>query len=94
MLQEYNCHKTVQAGKIEDIKIYPDITIIVLENDSNSVCKMCIVVDEAYINKHKPEIGGYFVVYKDGYRSYLPAKSFEEGYTKVLPLSSLTRQKT
>jgi len=37
-------------------------------------------VDEAYMEKHKPEVGGYYVVYKDGYKSWSPAKAFEEGY--------------
>ncbi len=36
-----------------------------------------------YVNRHKPEAGGYFVVYTDGYKSYSPAKAFEEGYTRI-----------
>ena len=40
-------------------------------------------VDEAYMQKHQPEVGGYYVVYKDGYKSYSPAKAFEEGYTRT-----------
>lgn len=40
-------------------------------------------VDATFMAKHKPEIGGYFVVYKDGYKSYSPAKAFEEGYTRI-----------
>lgn len=38
-------------------------------------------VDADYMAKHKPEIGGYFVQYDDGYSSFSPAKAFEEGYT-------------
>jgi hypothetical protein len=30
-----------------------------------------------------PQPGGYFVVYKDGYKSFSPAKAFEEGYTRI-----------
>jgi hypothetical protein len=33
--------------------------------------------------KHKPEVGGYYVVYKDGYRSFSPAEAFETGYEKI-----------
>jgi len=33
--------------------------------------------------KHKPEVGGYYVVYADGYKSFSPAQAFEEGYTRV-----------
>lgn len=40
-------------------------------------------VDRAYLNTHKPEVGGYYVVYRDGYQSFSPAKAFEEGYTLV-----------
>jgi hypothetical protein len=40
-------------------------------------------VDAAYLVKHKPEPGGYFVQYADGYKSFSPAKAFEEGYTKI-----------
>lgn len=37
-------------------------------------------VDAAYMKKHEPKVGGYFVIYQDGYCSYSPAKAFEEGY--------------
>ena len=37
-------------------------------------------VSHAYLRKHKPKIGGYYVVYEDGYESYSPAKAFEGGY--------------
>jgi site-specific recombinase XerD len=40
-----------------------------------------IHVRHDYVHKHKPEAGGYYVVYADGYKSYSPAKAFEEGYT-------------
>lgn len=40
-------------------------------------------VDQAYMDKHKPEVGGYYVVYEGGYKSFSPAKAFEEGYTRI-----------
>lgn len=40
-------------------------------------------VSQAYMMKHQPEPGGYYVVYSGGYKSYSPAKAFEEGYTKI-----------
>lgn len=40
-------------------------------------------VDWAFMAKHKPEAGGYYVVYDDGYKSFSPAKAFEEGYTLI-----------
>ncbi len=36
-----------------------------------------------YLAKHKPEAGGYYVQYNDGYKSFSPATAFEEGYTKL-----------
>ena len=36
-----------------------------------------------YYEKHRPEPGGYYVVYDDGYKSYSPAKAFEDGYTLI-----------
>lgn len=38
-------------------------------------------VDREYLTKHQPIVGGYYVVYKDGYKSFSPAKEFEDGYT-------------
>lgn len=38
-------------------------------------------VNHAYVEKHKPAAGGYFVVYDDGYQSFSPGKAFEEGYS-------------
>ncbi len=38
-----------------------------------------------FIQKHKPVVGGYYVVYEDGYKSFSPAKAFEEGYTRIEP---------
>lgn len=40
-------------------------------------------VSGEYMKKHTPEVGGYYVVYADGYKSYSPAKAFEDGYTRV-----------
>jgi hypothetical protein len=40
-------------------------------------------VDQEYMYKHKPVAGGYYVVYKDGYKSFSPAAAFEEGYTLI-----------
>lgn len=41
------------------------------------------LVDSDYIVRHKPEAGGYFVQYVDGYKSFSPAQAFEEGYTRA-----------
>jgi hypothetical protein len=36
-----------------------------------------------YLHKHNPQVGGYFVQYDDGYKSFSPARAFEEGYTRL-----------
>lgn len=38
--------------------------------------------DAAFYRKHNPEAGGYYVVYENGYKSWSPAKAFEDGYTR------------
>lgn len=40
-------------------------------------------VSAEYIRKHKPQVGGYYVRYKDGYESFSPAAAFESGYSKI-----------
>ena len=40
-------------------------------------------VSRKYVLKHDPKVGGYYVVYADGYKSWSPAQAFEEGYTRV-----------
>jgi len=42
-----------------------------------------VEVAAEFVDKHKPEIGGYFVAYDDGYYSYSPASAFEGGYTRI-----------
>ncbi len=42
-----------------------------------------IPVSDEYFRKHNPTAGGYYVVYEDGYKSFSPAKAFEEGYTRL-----------
>lgn len=40
-------------------------------------------VDAAYVKKHEPKAGGYYVVYQDGYKSWSPADAFESGNTRI-----------
>jgi hypothetical protein len=42
-----------------------------------------VLVSKEYNDKHAPEIGGYYVLYDDGYESWSPAAAFESGYTLV-----------
>lgn len=88
-LPRYKSHKQVWALKIKDVspKPNPDHTgltgassygaTIVPEDEGYAAFD----VDAFYMDKHEPQPGGYYVVYEDGYKSYSPAKAFEDGYS-------------
>ena len=79
-MPKYRCHKTVYALKIKHVVVEPtNGHTIVPENRRYAPFQ---ITDE-YFQKHKPEAGGYFVQYADGYKSYSPSKAFEEGYKLV-----------
>lgn len=79
LLPQYKCHKTVQAFKIGEMEALPNGDIqLISEGDTHSV-----IVNSAYVDRHRPQIGGYYVRYHDGYRSWSPADTFEDGYTPV-----------
>jgi hypothetical protein len=40
-------------------------------------------ISHEYVARHQPQVGGYYVVYKDGYKSFSPAAAFEEGYSRI-----------
>ncbi len=76
-LPEYVCHKKVRALKIKAVNALNGNTTIVPEDERYAPFN----VDADYVNKHRPIAGGYYVVYKDGYKSFSPAEAFEDGYT-------------
>lgn len=77
-LPKYQCHKVVRAGKIINMATGGDGTMtLVFEGIEGT-----ITVEPAWIKKNQPQIGGYFVVYGDGYTSYSPSHAFEGGYTR------------
>lgn len=51
------------------------------------------MVDSAFMLKHRPYVGGYFVQYADGYKSFSPALAFEDGYTLISPRTVLDARK-
>ncbi|MGH8446875.1 MAG: hypothetical protein ACREVL_16505 [Solimonas sp.] len=78
----YQCHKRVRAAKITSIEPdnYGERYAVLLTHDGGLIGAY---VKPEWIEKHKPEVGGYFVEYDDGYASYSPAKAFEDGYTRI-----------
>ncbi len=74
-MPKYKCHKEVWALQIRDIE-----RNTILPWDGRYAP---FTLPEEYFKKHSPEIGGYYVIYKDGYKSYSPKEAFEEGYTLI-----------
>ena len=75
-MRRYQTNRVKLAGKITRIDGY------VLHVDWHP---RSIVVDNAYLRKHQPYVGGYFIEYEDddGYRSFCPADVFESSHTEV-----------
>lgn len=80
-LPVYQCHKRVHADKIVRIDQLENLTTVRLMLTEGRF----VDVDQAYVSKHHPQVGGYFVQYEDGYLSFSPAKAFEDGYALVHP---------
>ena len=79
-MPRYVCHKKVWALKIKELLFDPGKGAhIIPAEDSYGMFS----VDEAYTQRHKPQVGGYYVLYEDDYASFSPAKVFEAGYTKI-----------
>lgn len=85
-MPRYQSHKKVWALKIKSVQADPSAPlgstaacIIVPEESGYAPFR----VDEEYCLKHNPKVGGYYVVYDDGYKSFSPAQAFEEGYTRI-----------
>lgn len=90
-MPRYKCHKEVWALKIAklepsagDVPSGPNEEtdggmILTPAEDGYAAFK----VDADFVSKHRPKVGGYYVVYKDGYKSFSPADAFEDGYTRI-----------
>jgi len=89
-MPRYKCHKEVWALKIAEVQLDSDkaceegretdgSALLVIEDEGFSPVR----VDHSYMHKHKPEAGGYYVQYQDGYTSFSPADAFESGYTRI-----------
>jgi hypothetical protein len=76
----YKCHKEVSAAKIQSVERGGDgsLTLHLYDGFDNVV-----IPHEEMQRKPRPETGWYLVLYGDGYRTFSPAKAFEEGYTPV-----------
>jgi hypothetical protein len=85
-MKTYQCHKRVQAFKIASIEkaqgqVDPGTEMSDYELEGADGEKA--VVNDGWLRRHKPDLGGYFVRYDDGYESFSPSAAFEDGYTEV-----------
>lgn len=90
-MPKYRSHKTVWALKIASI-IFDRVVARAEGRETDGSATITptepgyapFKVDHAYVHKHQPKAGGYYVVYVDGYKSWSPADAFEEGHTQII----------
>ena len=85
---QFQCHKKVWAAKIIEIvqvgrragngELYEDVRELRFEEPL-----LPAKVEGRWVGKYEPKVGGYYVVYPDGYESFSPADAFESGYTLI-----------
>lgn len=82
-LPRYQCVKKVHALKIKGIKGQgtPDCNCEIVPEDKRYGN---VIISLEFMTKHNPRPGGYYMVYEDGYKSYLAAEDFERIYKKVI----------
>jgi len=87
LLPRYQCHKIVRAAKITRIaeeQVMP--SWLLFFDDLPPLSPGAILqanVSLAWFQKHEPKVGGYYVLYDDGYESFSPAEAFEAGYSRL-----------
>ncbi len=92
----YQSHKEVRAVKIKAI-VFDDFVANETGRESNGTAQITPVNDDIpsfYVKadwvrrvktlmRNHVLVGGYYVLYEDGYDSWSPAKAFEDGYTLI-----------
>jgi hypothetical protein len=77
-LPRFQSIKQVRASQIKAVTILADGGANLYLADP-----VIMQVTAEYMEKHKPEAGGFFVLYDGGYQSYSSAKPFKTGYVKI-----------
>jgi hypothetical protein len=87
-LPRYKCHKEVCALRIKSIERVkardgedPDAAGAIIIPEESGFAP--IRVSAEYLRKHRPQVGGYWIQYDDGYKSFSPSRAFEEGYARI-----------
>ena len=89
LLPQYKSHKIVEAMRIAEILNHADASgaeLRLVAGDGPEAVTAVVMVNRAYLVKHSPQVGGYYIRYPDGYESWSPAESFEGAYTGVDPI--------
>lgn len=81
-LPTYRSIKLVKAAKITRLERIDEQQCNVITVDTGRR-HADIQVTDAWLQKHEPQVGGYFVVYQDGYCSYSPSVPFEKGHIRI-----------
>lgn len=81
----YECHKRVRAAKIIESTQTSTGFDLVLELPNGTTVHHYYQPPGRQANATS-FVGGYLVVYADGYESWSPAKAFEEGYQMLREL--------
>lgn len=76
-LPRWKCHKEVNAAKITRVENTSMAAVLHLEGGSS------VKVDWHWLDLHRPKAGGYYVVNKEGFSSFLRAEAFEAGYARI-----------
>lgn len=76
----YQCHKQVVAIEIGGIEEWRNGEHIVTPKDDGA---HPFEVPGDWVERHRPEVGGFVVIYADGYMSFSPRAAFLDGYTLV-----------
>ncbi len=74
-MPRYQCHKTVHALQIRGISVSGELGF-----DPPFMPRL---MSKEWLDKHNPAVGGYLVLYEDGYESYSPQEPFESGYSQL-----------
>jgi len=83
-LAQWQSHKIVRAGKVLPQQVEDtgeDSGILTVQDVNGAPCR--IEVPNNFFARGVPMPGDYVVVYDDGYKSWSPAKAFEEGYLRL-----------
>ena len=91
-MQKYQSHKVVEAAKIKHAKVFNNVEAaedqlnIMLESEDDASVAFDGRASQRILEisrDHGGPVGGYYILYPDGYQSWSPPEAFEEGYRPV-----------